>query len=129
MEKVHILPTTKTPEILLNPTGLIKIKGRMIDESRSGVPEQLTSWIDEYILNTADSTEVVIALEFLNSFNTLILTSILKKIAQLMQARKKLAIRWYYEDDDVDIYDRGAYISTVIDVPIEFIMVNDVSEC
>ncbi|MBK9390433.1 MAG: hypothetical protein IPN68_09660 [Bacteroidetes bacterium] len=46
-----------------------------------------------------------------------------------MQVRKKLAIRWYYEEDDVDIYDRGAYIATVIGVPIEFIMVNDVSEC
>lgn len=129
MEKIHILPTNKTPEILLNPTGQIKIKGRMIDESRSGVPEQLMNWIDGYILNPADSTEVIVALEFLNSFNTLILTSILKKIAQLLQSRKKLAVRWYYEDDDIDIYDRGAYIATVIDVPIEFIMTDNVSDC
>lgn len=129
MEKIHILPTNKTPEILLNPSGQIKIKGRAIDESRSGVPEQLSSWIDEYILSPADTTEVVIALEFLNSFNTLILTSVLKKIAQILKARRRLNIKWYYEEDDVDIYDRGAYISTVIDVPIEFIMVTDVAEC
>jgi hypothetical protein len=129
MEKIHILPTNKTPEILLNPSGQIKIKGRAIDESRSGVPEQMGIWIDEYILKPAESTEVVIALEFLNSFNTLILTSVLKKIAQILKARRKLLIRWYYEEDDVDIYDRGAYIATVIDVPIEFIMVNDVAEC
>ncbi len=129
MEKVHILPTNKTPEILLNPSGQIKIKGRAIDESRSGVPEQLGNWIDEYILSPPESTEVVIALEFLNSFNTLILTSVLKKIAQILKVRKKLSVKWYYEEDDVDIYDRGAYIATVIDVPIEFIMVNDVSEC
>ena len=129
MEKIHILPTNKTPEILLNPSGQIKIKGRAIDESRSGVPEQLGNWIDEYILSPAESTEVVIALEFLNSFNTLILTSILKKIAQILKVRKKLSVKWYYEEDDVDIYDRGAYIATVIDVPIEFIMVNDVAEC
>jgi hypothetical protein len=129
MEKVHILPTNKTPEILLNPSGHIKIKGRAIDESRSGVPEQLGKWIDEYILNPADSTEVVIALEFLNSFNTLILTSVLKKIVQILKASHKLTVRWYYEEDDVDIYDRGAYIATVINIPIEFIMVNNVSEC
>jgi hypothetical protein len=129
MEKIHILPTNKTPEIFLNPSGQIKIKGRAIDESRSDVPEQMGSWIDEYILSPADSTDVVIALEFLNSFNTLILTSVLKKIAQIMKARKKLSVKWYYEEDDVDIYDRGAYIATVIDVPIEFIMVNDVAEC
>jgi len=129
MEKVHILPTNKTPEILLNPSGQIKIKGRAIDESRSGIPEQLGSWIDEYILSPADSTEVVIALEFLNSFNTLILTSVLKKIVQILKTSRKLTVKWYYEEDDVDIYDRGAYIATVINVPIEFIMVNNVAEC
>lgn len=129
MEKVHILPTNKTPEILLDPSGHIKIKGRAIDESRSGVPEQMMNWIDRYLLNPAESTEVTIALEFLNSFNTLIMTSILKKIGQLLKHRKKLVVRWYYEEDDVDIYDRGEYISTVIDVPIEFIITDDVSEC
>jgi len=129
MEKVHILPTNKTPEILLNPSGLIKFKGRAIDESRSGASDQVLTWIDGYIATPADSTEVTIAFEFLNSFNTIILTSILKKIAQLIQLRKKLVIRWYYEEDDVDIYDRGAYISTVIDVPIEFITTENISDC
>ena len=129
MDKVHILPTNKTPEIILNPSGHIKIKGRAIDESRSGIPEQMMSWVDSYVLKPADSTEVIIALEFLNSFNTLIITAILKKIAQIIPQRKKLHIKWYYEEDDVDIYDRGEYISSVIDVPIEFIKTKNISEC
>ena len=129
MEKVHILPTNKTPEILLNPSGYIKVKGRAIDESRSGVPEQMMTWIEDYIKNPAQSTEVTIALEFLNSFNTLIITSVLKKIAQLLKDGKRLSIQWYYEEDDVDIFDRGEYIATVIDFPIEFIKTDDVSEC
>ena len=129
MEKVHILPTNKTPEYLLEPKGNIKIKGRAIDESRTGIPEQVMKWIDSYLLNPADSTEVVIALEFLNSFNTIVLTSVLKKITQLIQQRKKLHIKWYYEEDDVDIFDRGEYISTVIDIPIEFIKTENISDC
>lgn len=129
MEKVHILPTNKTPEILLNPSGLIKFKGRAIDESRTGASDQVLIWIDEYVASPAESTEVIVALEFLNSFNTIIITAILKKIAQLIQLRKKLVVRWYYEEDDVDIYDRGAYIATVIDVPIEFIATENISDC
>jgi len=129
MEKLHILPTTKTPEILLNPSGQIKIKGRAIDESRSGVPEKMIAWIDEYLQKPADSTEVTIALEFLNSFNTLIVTNVLKKIGQLLDNRKKLHIKWYYEEDDIDIYDRGAYISSVLNIPIEFIVSDNVAEC
>jgi hypothetical protein len=129
MEKVHLLPTNKTPEIILNPSGLIKIKGRAIDESRTGTSDQVLTWIDGYIAAPAESTEVIIALEFLNSFNTIILTAVLKKIAQLIQLRKKLVVRWFYEEDDVDIYDRGAYIATVIDIPIEFITTENISDC
>jgi hypothetical protein len=129
MEKVHLLPTNKTPEIILNPSGLIKIKGRAIDESRTGTSDQVLTWIDGYIAAPAESTEVIIALEFLNSFNTIILTAVLKKIAQLIQLRKKLVVRWFYEEDDVDIYDRGAYIATVINIPIEFITTENISDC
>ena len=129
MDKVHLLPTNKTPEVLLNPVGIIKIKGRAIDESRTGIPEQVTNWIDSYLLNPAESTKVTIALEFLNSFNTIVLTSFLKKISQLIQQRKKLHIQWYYEEDDVDIFDRGEYISSIIDVPIEFIKTDNIADC
>jgi hypothetical protein len=129
MEKIHILPTNKTPEVLLDPEGIIKVKGRAIDESRTGLPEQIMNWLDSYVQNPADSTEVIIALEFLNSFNTIVLTAILKKISQLIQLRKKLVIHWYYEEDDVDLYDRGAYISSVLDVPIEFIITENISDC
>lgn len=129
MEKVHITPTNKTPEYLLDPKGIIKIKGRAIDESRTGIPEQVMKWIDTYLLSPAESTEITIALEFLNSFNTIVLTSILKKISQLIQQKKKLIIKWYYEEDDVDIQDRGEYISTVINVPIEFIITENTDNC
>ena len=129
MDKVHILSTNKTPEYLLDPKGIIKIKGRAIDESRTGIPEQVMDWIDSYLLNPAQSTEIIIALEFLNSFNTIVLNSILKKISQLIQQSKKLHIQWYYEEDDVDILDRGEYISTIIDVPIEFIKTENIANC
>lgn len=128
-EEVHILPTNTTPEIILNPGGKIKIRGRAIDESRAKVPEQVQNWIDDYILDPAELTEVTIALEFLNSFNTIILTTTLKKITQVSQLGKKLIIRWYYEEDDVDLFERGEYISSTINFPIEFITTNKITDC
>jgi hypothetical protein len=129
LEEVHILPTKTTPEILLNPKGIIKIKGRAIDESRAKVPEQMANWIDAYILDPAEYTEVIIALEFLNSFNTLLLTATLKKITQILARRKKLVIHWFYEEDDVDIFERGEYISATINVPIEFSVTDNIDDC
>ena len=125
-EEVHILPTNKTPEFLLNPEGIIKIKGRAIDESRTKFPEQILNWIDAYLLNPAELTEVIIALEYLNSFNTIILTSVLRKLSQVNQQSKKLIILWYIEDDDDDLLDRGEYISSTFNIPIKFIMTGDI---
>ncbi len=129
LHDVHILPTKTTPEIFLNPKGSVKIKGRAIDESRDKPPEQVTGWIDEYIQNPASLTEVTIALEFLNSFNTLVLTSILKRLAQVSQKGKKMAVKWYYEEDDIDIFERGEYIAATVNVPTEFIKTDDVGNC
>jgi SiaC family regulatory phosphoprotein len=128
-DEVHILPTNKTPEFLFKPEGFIKIKGRAIDESRAGVPEQIVKWIDAYLLDPAESTEVIIALEFLNSFNTIILTSNLRKISRVLQQGKKLVVRWYYDEDDVDLFERGEYIAATLNIPIEFIMTNNLADC
>jgi hypothetical protein len=128
-DEVHILPTKKTPEVILNPEGFIKIKGRAIDESRAGVPEQIVKWIDAYLLEPAESTEVIIALEFLNSFNTIILTANLKKISLVIQQGKKLVVRWYYDEDDLDLFERGEYIAATLNIPIEFIMTDNLDDC
>lgn len=124
IEAVHILPTNKTPEVLLNPDGFIKIKGRAIDESRTRFSDQINSWLDDYLLNPAESTEVTIALEYLNSYNSIILAAILKKLAQSDHKLKKYIIKWYIEEDDDDLLERGQYISSTFNIPIEFIMTN-----
>ncbi|MCX6255744.1 MAG: SiaC family regulatory phosphoprotein [Bacteroidia bacterium] len=126
IDVVHILPTNKTPEVLLNPEGIIKIKGRAMDESRAKFSDQIMIWIDAYLLNPAESTEVMIALEYLNSFNSIILASVLKKLSQVNQQSKKLVIKWYIEEDDDDLLERGNYISSTFNIPIEFIMTDHI---
>lgn len=126
LQEVHILPTIKTPEILLNPEGIIKIRGRAIDESRTKFSEQVMAWIDEYLQNPAPTTEVLIALEYLNSFNSIILASILKKLALVNQQSKKLVVKWYIEEDDEDLRERGDFISSSFNIPIEFIMTDQI---
>lgn len=126
MDAVHILPTNKTPDILLNPEGTIKIRGRAIDESRTKFSDQIMSWIDAYLLNPAKSTEVTIALEYLNSFNSIIIASFLKKLLQVNKQSKNLVIKWYVEDDDDDLRERGEYISSTFNIPIDFIMTDNI---
>jgi hypothetical protein len=126
INELHILPTDRTPDILLSPKGIIKIRGRAIDENIKAVPEQVTNWIDVYIQNPAKTTEVIIALEYLNSFNTIILTSILRRIAQVNQQSKELIIKWYIEDDDDDLLERGESIKSTFNLPVEFILTDNI---
>lgn len=123
---VHILPTNKTPEVFLNPEGSIKIIGRAIDESRTKFSEQILIWIDEYLVKPAVSTNVIIALEYMNSFNSIIMASIIRKLHHLNEQSKILSIKWYVEEDDDDLLERGEYISTTFNIPIEFIKTDQI---
>ncbi len=128
IEPVHILPSSNTPEVILNPDGKLRITGRAIDESRAKFSEQLMTWVDSYILNPAETTEIVIALEYLNSFNAIFLASVLKKLAQVNQMMKKLVIKWYIEEDDDDLLERAEHISAAFSIPIEYILTDHIHD-
>ncbi len=127
-EGLHILPTDTTPEIILNPEGIIKIKGRALVVNRTEVPEQIMIWIDNYLIDPAETTYVIIAFEYLNSYSTTILVSILKSLSKVKQQSKELVVQWHYEEDDEDIFERGEFISETYNIPIEFIMTNDIND-
>jgi hypothetical protein len=124
--EIHILPSDKTPDIFLSPSGIIHVKGRAIDENVRKAPEKVMEWLDSYVLNPAPTTVVTIALEYLNSFNTLILTAILRKLSQVKEQSKKLEIKWYIETDDDDLLDRVESISSAFSMPIEMTTVDDI---
>jgi hypothetical protein len=98
--ELHILPTNNTPEFLFRPDGMIKITGRGLFQNKTEVTERILNWIDEYLSNPAEITYAVIAFEYLNSFSTTILVSIVRKLSQVILQAEKLVIQWYYEEYD-----------------------------
>jgi hypothetical protein len=125
--EIHILRTNQTPEYIFNYKGVIRIHGRGLYCDKPELSDQILSWIDGYLNNPAKVTYVTIGFEYLNSLSTSVLISILRKLSRIMLQSKKLVIRWYYEGDDENILDRGRYISSCCDIPIEFIRTNNVA--
>jgi hypothetical protein len=125
--EIHILPTNQTPEFIFNNEGIIKIRGRGLYCDKPELSDQIISWIDGYLNNPAKITYVTIAFEYLNSLSTSVLVSILRKLSRIIQQSKKVVVQWYYEVDDENILDRGKYISSCCDIPIEFILINNVT--
>jgi len=105
LNQKHIESTNTSPEVFLIPEGNIKIKGRGLTVNRTKVPDQIMEWIEQYLLDPADTTCIDICFEYLNSYSSTILASIIKKIRSVEIMNKKLIINWYYEDDDDDVYE------------------------
>jgi hypothetical protein len=121
MLEKKIPPTKNSPEIILGPDGIIKIRGRSISENVTEFFKPIGAWIDEYIQNPADLTCVDIKLEYFNSASAKIFIQLLQKLTYVKLKNKKVIYNWYYEDGDEDILERGEYFSSVLDVPFNFI--------
>jgi hypothetical protein len=125
LKEIHILPSKITPEISLNPEGMIEIKGRSMDVDLTEFYKQPEVWVDEYICNPADITCVDIFLEYFNEINLFFYISMLRKIASIKLKNKKYIINWYYEEGDEDILEKGENISYILNIPFNFIKIKD----
>ena len=124
MEEFRILPTKSTPEIILNPEGIIRIRGRSIHENVTVFFAPVEDWVSGYIEVPAEVTCVDMNLEYFNSASAKVFIHLLQKITYVALKHKKFIFNWYYEDGDEDILERGEYFSSVLDVPFNFIKVN-----
>lgn len=121
MEELKIAPTKNTPEIFLNPDGVLLIKGRSIHENVTDFFEPIEAWISEYIKAPAEVTCVDLNLEYFNSASAKVFIHILQKITYVTLKHKKFIFNWYYEDGDDDILERGEYFASVLDVRFNLI--------
>jgi Domain of unknown function (DUF1987). len=120
-----ISPTKNTPEVILDPKGIIKITGRLIPENAIEFFNPIDEWINEYFCNPADITCLEICLEYINSEGIKHLLDIIHKIIHihLKNNKKKLIINWYYKDDDEDMLEKGTFFSSVLGVYISLIRI------
>ena len=120
-----ILPTKNTPEVILDPKGIVKITGRLIPENAEDFFIPIEKWINEYFKNPAEITCVEISLEYINSVGSKYLLDLIRKITHihLKKNSKKFIINWYYTDEDEDMLEKGTIFSSKLDVPFNFIRI------
>jgi hypothetical protein len=121
MKELKISPTKSSPEIILNPDGIIKIRGRSIHENVADFFAPVVKWIDNYVESPAPVTCVDINLEYFNSASAKVFIHLMEVIKHVSLKDKKFIFNWYYEDGDEDILERGEYFSSILDVPFNFI--------
>ena len=120
-----ILPTKNTPEVILDPKGIIKLIGRLIPENAEDFFNPIEEWINEYFKNPAETTCVEISLEYINSVGSKYLLDLIRKITHihLKKNTSKFLINWYYEDVDENMLETGTSFSSFLDIPINLIKI------
>lgn len=121
MRELRIPQGKNSPEILLDPAGIIKIKGRSIHENVVEFLKPAEEWIDKYIENPPELTCVDITLEYFNSASARAIIRLLQKIMLVQLKHRKFIFNWYYETGDEDILERGEYFASILGVPFNFI--------
>ncbi len=121
MELVSLESTRKTPNVLLDPSGRIRIGGRSIPEDASKFYDNILNWVLDYCHTPSDSTVVDIELEYFNSGSAKFVMQILRELSELLAEGRDLKVNWYYEEGDDDILERGEYYSSILDLEINFI--------
>ena len=121
METINLESTKKTPMVLLDPSGKLRLGGRSIPEDASKFFDGILNWILDYVNAPQDSTVIDIELEYFNSGSAKYVMQILRELSELIHNGKELKVNWYYEEGDDDILERGEYYASILDLEINFI--------
>lgn len=124
MEGLIIQGTENTPEVIMEPGGVILIRGRIMKNQEEFL-QKTCRWIDEYVSKPADMTCVNIFLEYAADINNSLML-LLRKILRVKLKDKKLLINWYYEEGDEDIQEKGECASAFLGYPFNIIMIADI---
>ncbi len=120
-----ISPTKNTPQVILDPKGIIILSGQLIPENAEEFFKPIEEWIIDYFKNPADITTIEIRLEYINSVGSRFLLYIIHKITHihLLKNTKRFIINWYYIDEDDDILEKASFFSSDLDVPFNYIKI------
>ena len=121
MERIEIEGTAKTPTVVLDPSGVVELKGRSIPENSIEFYKPLMDWLEEYEKNPQPKTIVHVQLEYFNTSSSKCILDLFKKLESIKQNGNDVVIKWYYEEDDEDMLEAGEDYQSIIDVPFEMI--------
>ena len=122
MEPISITGTPKTPTVSFDrDSGKVEIKGRSIPENSIEFYKPLVDWLEAYLSNPAELTEVNIQLEYFNTSSSKCILDVFKKLEAIYKSGNEVVIKRYYEEDDEDMLEAGEDYQSIIKIPFKMI--------
>lgn len=103
----------RCPRIEVNTSeGLIEISGISLPENPYNYYLPLHKKLDNYIKDPKEMTKLNFRLEYFNTGSALALRNTIQKLCDHLP-EGTLEVKWYYEEDDVDMLDSGEEFATI----------------
>ncbi len=122
IKKLYLTRTDDTPEIILDPKkGKFLFSGNFWPINSAAYFSQVLKWFDSYFKQN-QSTEITIEFKF-DYLNT----SSEKQVARLFSLiessnqSKNVTVKWFYEEDDLTMFEDGMRFETVFSMKFEFL--------
>ena len=125
MESVRIEKSGKSPLFIMRD-GYIRLSGRSIPQNSRQLYKPCLDWVEQYILAPAKKTQIDLFFEYIDTSSIRCIVDILALLGSIPKnSDNEIVINWFYEKDDDDAYDLGAYIQAHLKVPFNIIPVDE----
>ena len=127
MEKYYQEGSLTTPNVLLDPNGLIELKGKSIPENSFEFYEPLYSWLKEYSKSPNEKTKVDLSMEYFNTSSSKEFMKFFRELETLHKSGStQISVRWYHEEDDEEMMEMGENLKREVDIPLEIVSVEEI---
>jgi hypothetical protein len=120
LKNIYVEATAKAPQIDFNQlTGDLIFSGRSIPENAALIYEPLLKWVNEYISNPRQTTNLRLNIEYFNTASSIWLAKIVKSLSRMKNPENVLFIHLYFEVeefDNMDSEDIKDALSPVLDI-------------
>lgn len=103
MRELYIEKTKSTPEVRFDPNNnKLIIDGQSYPENAFKFYEPIFNWLDEYLSNAGQEVmlEIYYYMPYVNTSSSKCVMMLLEKLENAYQKGQKVAIRWYYDEEN-----------------------------
>lgn len=123
MNSLFIEATHCSPLVSFDSSsGIMKIVGRSIPESKDDFWSPILFWFENYIQLPADHTEFIIDLDYLDITSSKRILFLLYKLNKMANDSKSVKVLWHYKANDEDMFEVGQDYKYMVKVPFEFVV-------
>ena len=122
MDLLNYKGTETTPSVNFNPeNGKLIIEGNAIPNDAEEFFTPILSWLEEYVNTTKVKTTLIIKLHYFNVSSSKRILYMFYKLNELLKYNKPVVIKWYYSEDEDEMFEVGQDFAFMVNVPFHFI--------